>query len=201
MLYIIISVLVVLADQAVKYLTSANIAAGEIVEFIPGVIHLTYLENTGAAFSMLADKRWLLTGISGICAILLLIILIKYKMRPIGRISVAAVLGGAVGNLIDRALFGGVVDMFEVEFMDFAVFNVADIFITVGGVVFCIYYIVDMVKSEKQAKAKKLAAEQAAAEASAPVSDTDEWSEEKILQEYDIERLLSEYHSENDNNG
>jgi len=84
------------------------------------------------------------------------------------------------------------------------VFNVADIFITVGGVVFCIYYIADMVKSEKKAKAKKIAD----AEKPQSLEDTvdlgdiaadDEWSEEKILQEYDIERLLSEYHSENDN--
>jgi signal peptidase II len=143
MLYFIISALIVLLDQASKYFMSMHLSADKTAELIPGVIRLAYVENTGAAFSFLRDMRWVLVGVSLVVIVLLVLLLARYgnKFRPVGRLALACVLGGAFGNLIDRALFGYVVDFFEFEFVRFAVFNVADMFITVGGIVFCIHYL------------------------------------------------------------
>ncbi len=143
MIYFIISALIVLLDQASKYFMSIQLSPGEMSELIPGFIRLAYVENTGAAFSFLRDMRWVLVGVSLVVIVLLIIVMVRYgkKISPVGRIALASVLGGAFGNLIDRAFFGYVVDFFEFEFVHFAVFNVADIFITVGGIVFCIYYL------------------------------------------------------------
>ena len=144
MIYFIISALIVLLDQASKYMMSIQLTPGEPVELIPGIIHLIYVENTGAAFSFLRDMRWVLVIVSLVVIVLLIVLMIRYgsKIRPLGMLALASVLGGAFGNLIDRAFFGYVVDFFEFGFISwFAVFNVADSFITIGGIVFCIYYI------------------------------------------------------------
>lgn len=143
MFYVIAAVLAVAAvalDQLVKYLVVQNIAYGAVVPFWNGVVHWTHTHNTGAAFSMLSGQRWpliLMTVI--VLAIIVFVIARKIVTKPFGVLTLAAVFGGAVGNLIDRALYGYVVDMIEVEFMNFAVFNVADIFVTCGGVLLCVY--------------------------------------------------------------
>ena len=143
MIYFIIAALIVLLDQVSKYFLSIQLADGQTLQLIPGVINMVYVENTGAAFSFLSDMRWILVSVSAIAIVLLVILLMRYgrRMKPLGSLSLAFVLGGAFGNLIDRALFGYVVDFFEFAFVRFAVFNVADIFITVGGVAFCLYYL------------------------------------------------------------
>ncbi len=143
MIYFIISALIVLLDQASKYFMSIHLSSDKTAELIPGVVGLVYVENTGAAFSFLRDMRWVLVGVSLVVIVLLVLLLARYgnKIKPVGRLALACVLGGAFGNLIDRALFGYVVDFFEFEFVHFAVFNVADVFITIGGIVFCIYYL------------------------------------------------------------
>ena len=143
LIYFIIAALIVMLDQASKYFLSMQLSHGETVQLIPGIINMIYVENTGAAFSFLSDMRWVLVSVSAIAVVLLAILLIRYgsKMKLLGSLSLACVLGGAIGNLIDRALFGYVVDFFEFAFVRFAIFNVADIFITVGGIVFCLYYI------------------------------------------------------------
>ena len=185
MLYFIFAILIVLLDQLFKYWITISLSAGEQIFLIPGVIHLTFQQNTGAAFSIFPDMRWILVGISAVCVILVIVVMFKYPMRPLGLLSLAAVLGGALGNMIDRVFQGYVVDMFEVEFMRFAVFNIADIFITVGGIVFCIYYIVHTGKDGK--RKKKLS--------NAPPAENQPertWTETEILAEYEIEQLLSE---------
>ena len=123
------------ADQVTKYLTVRHIAPGENIPVLPGVFHLTYMENTGAAFSILEGK----TGFFLLISVLFLALVItavvkKWFRRRSTLFALAAVTGGAVGNLIDRVLHGYVVDMIEVEFIRFAVFNVADCFITCGAV-------------------------------------------------------------------
>ena len=187
MLYFIFAILIVVLDQLFKYWITISISAGEQLSLIPGVIHLTFRQNFGAAFSFLSDMRWLLVGISTVCVILVIVVMVKYPMRPFGLLSLAAVLGGALGNMIDRVFQGYVVDMFEVEFMRFAIFNIADIFITVGGIAFCLYYIVHTGKEGKKQPTNKPAAE--------TVSESEpdkKWTETEILEEYEIERLLSE---------
>ncbi len=140
---IVILVLVVL-DQLVKYLVKTGIPLGETVPFLPGVLRLTHIHNTGAAFSMLegGGARWFFVILTIAFVIAALWILFRKKLRhPLGTWSLVMLTAGAIGNLIDRVLFGYVVDMFEVQFMHFAIFNVADIFVVVGGILFCVYYL------------------------------------------------------------
>ena len=133
MLYAILAVLLVVLDQAVKFAVRANIGLGRSVPFIPHVLDLAYVQNTGAAFSVLESHTWLLTLISAAVVLFLCWLVLRgFFQNTLGRISAALVLAGGVGNLIDRAAFGFVTDMFMTTFMDFPVFNVADCCITVG---------------------------------------------------------------------
>lgn len=143
MIYFIIAALIVMLDQLAKYFITLQMTPGANVPLIPGMIHLTYIENTGAAFNFMSDMRWVLVAVSAVVIILMIIGMIKYKDKidPIGKLALAAILGGAVSHLIDRAVLGYVVDFLEFDFVRFAVMDIADWFITVGGIVFCIYYL------------------------------------------------------------
>ena len=149
-IYFIIAALIVLLDQIVKYFVTLHIAPGATMPLIPGIIRLTYHENTGAAFSFMSDMRWVLVIVSAIVIIILVAGMIRYKdkINPVGKLALAAVLGGAVSHLFDRAVLGYVVDFFEFEFVRFAIFDVADCFITVGGIVFCIWYLLHSAKND-----------------------------------------------------
>jgi signal peptidase II len=153
MLYLFAALLAAAAiglDQLTKYLVVQHIALGEKVSLLPGIVHLTYIKNSGAAFSMLEGQRWPLVVLTVVTLGVIVFVLAKrYVSHPLGVLTLAAIAGGAVGNLIDRVRFGYVVDMIEVEFMHFAVFNVADMFVTCGGVLFCIYVIFFFGKDEK----------------------------------------------------
>ena len=137
MLYAVLVAALVAIDQVVKYLVRANIPLGESIPFLPHVMDLTYVQNTGAAFSMFSEHTWMLTLLSLVVSALLVLVLVKgwVTRTRLGRVCVAVVLAGAVGNLIDRALFN------FVTFMNFAVFNVADICVVLGGIGFCAYYL------------------------------------------------------------
>lgn len=150
MLYFIIAALIVLLDQIVKYFITLQLTPGVPVPLIPGFIRLSYHENTGAAFSFMRNLPWLLVIISAVVIVLIIIGMIRYKdkIAPVGMLALSAVLGGALSHLFDRAVFGYVVDFFEFEFVRFAIFDVADCFITVGGIVFCIYYLVHSSKND-----------------------------------------------------
>ena len=131
-----------LVDQIVKYLVRTHIPLGTSVPFLPGLVELTHWQNTGAAFSILSEHTWLLTLVSAVVAVALTVVLFKKVFRhPFGVASLSIVLAGAIGNLIDRALFGSVTDMFNLLFMRFAVFNVADICVVCGGIAFCVYFL------------------------------------------------------------
>ena len=143
MLYLILAALLVALDQAVKFLVRAHIPLGGSLPVLPGVLDLTYVQNTGAAFSMLSQHTWLLTLLSGVVSVVLVICLGK-RVLPhwSGMLALALLLGGAVGNFIDRLLFGFVTDMFATTFVNFAVFNVADVGVVLGGVLLCLHLIV-----------------------------------------------------------
>ena len=148
-LYFLLAAALVAVDQVVKYLVRAGIPLHTAVDFLPG-LDLTYVQNTGAAFSLFSEHTWLLTLISLVMSVLLLMALVRGFFRhPFGRISLALLLAGAVGNLIDRAFQGYVVDMFHVLFMEFAVFNVADICVVVGGIAAAVYYVWGYERLEK----------------------------------------------------
>ena len=124
-----IAALTVTADQLVKW---ACLGLTGSVTLIPGVLALTYAENTGMAFSLFSGRAWLLGIVSALCILLGWLVLRRYRLGFISRIAAMLMLGGAAGNMIDRFLRGYVVDMFEVLFVDFAIFNVADAALTVG---------------------------------------------------------------------
>lgn len=141
MLKLIVIALLVGLDQLVKFLVKTNIPMGDHRDFIPHILGLSHIHNTGAAFSMLSGARWFFVVLTVVVVIGMLYVLLTKKItHPFGVWSMVLVIGGAIGNLIDRALYGYVVDMFEVLFMNFAIFNVADIFVVVGGIAFCVYY-------------------------------------------------------------
>ena len=153
MLYAIIAAIILIGDQWLKYWVTVNItlSTGEAA-LIPGVVKLVNIHNSGAAFGLLGDAayaRWLFLGIAALFIIVIVVVLAKhlFKSRFANWCAVMA-LAGAVGNCIDRALYGYVVDMFKVEFMDFAVFNVADVFLVVACLAFVIYLIVDLFRGK-----------------------------------------------------
>lgn len=147
--YVILTLVLVALDQLVKYLVLQNIPLGGHVPFIPHIVELSYVQNTGAAFSIFSEHTWILTLVSLAMSVVLALALWKNFFRhPLGKLSLTLLLAGAVGNLIDRALRGFVVDMFNVLFMNFAVFNVADICVVVGGIAAGLYYLFLMDKLE-----------------------------------------------------
>jgi len=154
MFYVILALFaaaIVAADQITKFLTVANIPLGGQVPVLPGVFRFTYVQNTGAAFSMLEGQRWLFYIITAVFLALVVLCIAKKWLKSKGSLlALAAITGGAVGNLIDRATMGYVVDMIEVEFMNFAVFNVADCFITCGAIALVIFVFLEDRKEKKK---------------------------------------------------
>ena len=139
-MYYLIVVFLVVIDQLVKWWVRAAIPLGQSIPFIPYLMDLTYVQNTGAAFSVFSQHTWLLTLISLAGSALLAFLLWKnYFPGWMGKLSLSLVLAGAVGNLIDRALAGDVTDMFQTTFINFAVFNVADICVCCGGALLVVY--------------------------------------------------------------
>jgi signal peptidase II len=144
MLYAIVAALVLILDQGLKYWISMNLALNEGTRaLIPGIVRLTHVQNFGAAFSILKDfefARWLFVAVAVVFSAAVIFALAKGRIHGrFGRWTALLVMTGALGNGIDRTIHGYVVDMFEFEFMHFAVFNVADILITVCGILFCLY--------------------------------------------------------------
>ena len=140
--YFLLAALLVALDQLVKYLVLTYIPLGGHVPFLPYLVELTYVQNTGAAFSMFEEHTWLLALVSLVMSAVLAVALWKNFFRhPLGKITLTLLLAGAVGNLIDRVFRGFVVDMFNVLFMHFAVFNVADICVVMGGIAAAVYYL------------------------------------------------------------
>ena len=126
-------VLLIVLVQLVKWTIVSNIKLGEVKGFIPSIMSLTYLQNTGAAFSILENQQWLFTIITLLViggAIWYLIKNIKGSFWLISGLTL--IIAGGLGNFIDRLRQGFVVDMFQVDFINFAVFNVADTYLTFG---------------------------------------------------------------------
>ena len=148
--YLILMAALVVLDQVVKVLVRTNIELGGAVPFLPHILQLTFVKNTGAAFSIFEEHTWILTLVSLAASILLAVLLVKKVFpHPFAMVCLSVVLAGAVGNLIDRAFFGYVTDMFQTIFMNFDVFNVADICVVCGGIAFCVYYLLFQGKEDK----------------------------------------------------
>ena len=159
-LYIIAAIVMIVLDQVVKYWALTSLQAQHTIPLIENVFHLTYVENRGAAFSLLAqfDSRLIFVALAVIITIAIFIVLrIDYIQTALGRWSLVLVAAGALGNAIDRVIHGFVVDLFDFRLIHFPVFNVADIFICVGGVLFVIYF---MFQHKDKVPEKKASAEQ-----------------------------------------
>lgn len=154
MIYFLISiVLLVGLDRFSKILAVKYLSGGTPVTVIPHILGLRYTENTGAAFSMLSKNTDFLIIITIVSmAFLVYLIFIKKYGTVIERALMTVVLAGGIGNLIDRIVSGYVVDYFEFLFMNFAVFNVADIYITVGITLYLVYALCEEYKNKKDKK-------------------------------------------------
>ena len=139
----LIATAIVVADQITKYLVLTGIPLHGYVQAIPGLFHFTYVQNDGAAFSMLKGQQWLFAVLFAVLTVAVIWEFWKKKMgfSPFEHWCIVAIWAGGLGNMIDRLRFGYVVDMVNLEFMNFPVFNVADCFITCG----CIALMVSLV--------------------------------------------------------
>ncbi len=128
-----------LLDRIVKILAQRFLAGlpGGLLLW-PGAVRLIYVENTGMAFGLMSGQRWLLIALSLAAVAVIAVSLRPYDLGLWAKLSLMAILGGMAGNLMDRVILGHVVDMIELLFVRFAIFNVADMFISVGAAFLCI---------------------------------------------------------------
>ena len=134
----VIEILIVL-DQLVKAYVVQNIALGEIKSWIPNFVSLTYLQNRGAAFSILQDQQLLFAVITLVVVVGAIWYLHKHMEDSFWMVlGLTLIIAGGLGNFIDRISQGFVVDMFHLDFINFAIFNVADSYLTVGVIILLI---------------------------------------------------------------
>lgn len=144
----IVIVALIALDQWVKFEIVKNIQLGEVKPFIPKIVSLTYLRNTGAAFSILENQQWLFAVITLVVIGAAIWYLSKHIKGSVWLLSaLSLIIAGGIGNFIDRMRQGFVVDMFQLDFINFAIFNVADSYLTIGVLVL----IVMMLKEEGNA--------------------------------------------------
>ena len=146
---------IVAADQLTKLWVVAQIPVATQVEAIPGLFHLTHVHNTGAAWSSFQGMIWLFVLIFVVFTVAIIWEFSKkrWPFTMVERWCIVAIFGGGLGNMIDRLRLGYVIDMIEVEFIRFPVFNVADCFITCGCIalmVHLIFFNKDFWKEEKK---------------------------------------------------
>ena len=133
--YIALFALCIVLDQLTKFWAVRDLMPIGSTVVIEKVLGLRYRENTGAAFGMLEGQRWLFISLSSVAVVAILIYLVvqRKSVPPLLGVAFAMIAGGGIGNQIDRIRSGYVVDFFEFLFVDFAIFNVADCFVTVGA--------------------------------------------------------------------
>ena len=139
---ILLTIMLVFLDQISKYVIFATIGLGNPVPVVDGFFRLYGVYNTGAAFSMLNDHSWILLLISIISSIVIAYFMKDFslKRRPLYSIAIVLILSGCIGNMIDR-MFNSyqVYDFIELEFVNFAIFNIADCYLTVGVIIMAVF--------------------------------------------------------------
>ena len=146
----------IVLDQLSKLISVKLLAPIESVPLWEGVLHLTYVENRGAAFGMLADHRWVFMSISTIAIIAIALYL--YSGRNTSKLYTSAlmlIVSGGIGNMIDRIALGYVVDFIDFALIDFAVFNIADSLVCIGAGLLVLALVLDIIKEAKLEKAKR----------------------------------------------
>ncbi len=155
MLFSVLTLILIIADQYTKHLAVKFIKPVGSVEVIKNILRFSYVENRGAAFGMLRDARWVFITVTviSIAAIIWWMVFRRPESRLL-RVSLLLILSGALGNLIDRVVLGYVTDMIDVAFIDFPVFNFADCCVVVGAVLFAIYVLFVYKEPEKEMSSK-----------------------------------------------
>lgn len=153
---LIVGAVLVVIDQVIKYFVSAYLQPVGSVVVIDNLFSLTYVENKGVAFGMFSDMRWVFVALTS--ALLAIIIFYMFKKRPKGKffyVCAALIIGGGIGNLIDRIFYGYVIDYLSLSFFP-PVCNFADYCITAGTIMLVIYllFFSDVLDSSKKAKIK-----------------------------------------------
>ena len=152
-LYVLAAIFIVAFDQITKILTSSLFELGEIKNIIPQVLSFTYIRNEGAAFGILQGARVFFIIVTLAVILGALVYVIKTKPKSLlEKWALCLMAGGAVGNLIDRAIFGYVRDFILVEFIDFPVFNIADCFVCIGAGLYILYAFSDIFRKEEPKK-------------------------------------------------
>lgn len=157
-LALLLSALLAFLDQIIKVVVHSYLRPVGDLPLIDGVLHLTYLENRGMAFGMMQGQKWLLIWVTAFVLLLLIAAIILGKIRKTSTlITTAVIIGGGVGNLIDRVYRGYVIDYIYLKFINFAIFNLADICVTCGTVVLLFILAREMIVEERQNRAHKAA--------------------------------------------
>ena len=142
MWYALLLAACVAGDQLLKYWVVNHLEIGQSAAFLPGLVRLTRLHNTGAAWGSFSGSTALLTAVTAVLLIAVAWLVLKKIIRhPLGLCAAMLVLGGGIGNMIDRICRGYVVDMFDLEFMNYPIFNLADCFVVVGAILGAVYYL------------------------------------------------------------
>lgn len=137
---VIVILIIILLDQLTKYWAANYLKPKGTITIIKDFFSFTYVENRGAAFGILQNQRWLFITLTVIiCIGMFYYLYTNNNINSVLRTSLYMILGGAIGNLIDRIKNGYVIDMFHFTFIDFPVFNVADCFVVVGTIVLAYY--------------------------------------------------------------
>ncbi len=139
-LWISIIVASVILDQLTKWIVVSSMEMYESIVLIKNVFSFTYIPNYGAAWGMFSDHRWVFMVVTSAALIIMPLILYRYrKVHFLFSLSLSLFIGGAIGNMIDRVFVGYVVDFLEFTFIDFPVFNVADICVVFGAGIMIVY--------------------------------------------------------------
>ena len=165
-------------DQLTKWLAATYLVRGGTTPLWQGVLHLTYVENTGAAFGMLKNAPWVFNSVSVIAILAMsLYLFLGHAEGKLYQVSIAMIISGGIGNMIDRISLGYVVDF--IDFCAFPelwmwVFNMADAFVCVGGAMLVLWLIISMVKDYKAEKAAKLESTDVAADSADSAENTED---------------------------
>lgn len=140
--YLLVLLALVGADQALKWWTVTHLALGESAPFLPGLMRLTRLHNTGAAWSSFSGSTALLVAVTVVLMAAVAYLLVRRIVRHgLGVAACLLIIGGGLGNMIDRIARGFVVDMFELTIFQYPIFNLADCFVVVGAILGAVYYL------------------------------------------------------------
>lgn len=158
-LAVVVGLGIIAADQISKWIVAENmVLSGKAIPFIDGFVQFSYIHNEGGAWGLMSGQTWLLVSVTVIAMLICLALLLRHGAKnKILFWAIICILSGGLGNMIDRIFRGGkVIDFIDFQFMDFPIFNIADIAVCVGTGLLFLYFILDSIKDVK-ARRKKIA--------------------------------------------